>query len=354
MKNLNFLFLITLICFCPIYLSALNPKFDKKAKPAFDSIETIFQKLQDYQQIVITTNFDSLTMNRRSDKGHLAILKATGDGQADLELKLKIRPRGKFRRMKCDFPPVQLDFTKSDLAERGLYQKYDKIKLVTQCKDETGDKQAVLKEYWTYKMYNEVTDSSFRVHQIDLTYQDEIDPKRTIESYAFIIENNKELAHRLNGELVEGVGIKPEAISPLTYHNVLLFNYMVGNTDWQVKLQKNLKLIKHGDSDLYTIVPYDFDFAKIVEPSYVRYATHISNLDANNRAAMDSFKDKESLAACIATFKALQKTGFTCYKNCDKLGSKEKSMMTAYIKSFFKLAKNKQKMEQTFLSDAKP
>lgn len=328
---------------------ASNNIIIKKNELNFDSLETIFQRIQNYSEMEITVNFDSLTINRRKDTEHSAKLVLKGNGQEELSLTTKIRSRGRFRRMKCDWAPMRLNFDKSALKALNLYQKYDKLKLVTHCNQAEADAQVLLKEYWTYKLYNELTDSSFQVHLLKVTYINEADTINKIHSYAILIENNEELAHRLNGELVEGIGISVSSLSPTSYHNVLLFNYMVGNTDWKLKLQKNLKLIKHSNSDLYTIVPYDFDFSKIVDPPYLRINQKIPSLDKYNRAALGYFSNKESLENALVNFNSLRKNSFIRFQKCPLMTNQTKKEMSSYLKSFFKKAKDKEYMEMIFL-----
>jgi len=305
--------------------------------------------MQQYEQVEIVVNFDSLTLNRRKNVEHSAHLTLKRAGQPNLELTTKVRPRGKFRRMKCDLPPIRLNFEKSVLKAMNLYQKYDKLKLVTHCNAKEGAAKYLLKEYWTYKLFNEVTDSSFRVHLLEITFIDAADASRKIESYAFVIENTDEMAHRLNGEIVDGVGILPSAIAPNSYHDAFLFNYMIGNSDWQIKFQKNLKLVKHRNSDLYTMVPYDFDFAELVSPPYLRGSAAATRQDLNHRAA--SATDEANLNSCLNKFQRLRKTGFTCFNKCDKLTSKEKSEMAFYLKSFYKKAKKQAAFVAMFLGE---
>jgi len=339
---------VSIIAFlCVAFLSGKNIHHT----PDFDSLETIFQRIQNYQQIVIIVNFDSLNNNRRSNKEHPAQVVLKGQGQPELKMATKIRPRGRFRRQKCAFMPLRLNFEKTDLKSMNIYQKYDKLKLVTHCGEGEVDGQVVLKEYWTYKLYNEVTDSSFRVHLLDITYINVADTTHKIQSYAFFIENVAELTHRLNGEIVEELGIPSTSLLPNSYQEFLLFNYMVGNTDWTLEIHKNLKIIKHPTSDFFTIVPYDFDFAKIVDSPYLRISKTIPNLDGNNRAAIDQFRDKESLRKCLEKFHLLRKTGFSSFKKCPFLTKQAKKEMAKFLNSFFMHAKNRKYMEKVFLGN---
>ena len=230
-----------------------NSPLSKDIKPAFDSIQTLFQSIQQYERIEIVVNFDSLMAGRRKDTEQVAHITLKRQGQPNLELATKVRPRGKFRRATCDFPPLRLNFEKESLKAMNLYEEYDKLKLVTHCDAKGVAAKFLLKEYWTYKLFNEVTDSSFRVHLLAVTFVDAADSANKIESYAFVIENSDEMAHRLNGELVEGVGISTDAVAPNSYHDALVFNYMIGNSDWRINLQKNLKLVKHRNLSLIHI-----------------------------------------------------------------------------------------------------
>lgn len=347
MKNL----IILTLCFLSSQLLATPSEIlSEGTKPDFDSIQTLFQKIQQYEQLEIVLNFDSLIASRRKDIEHQAELTLKIAGQPDLKMKTKIRPRGRFRRTKCDFPPIRLNFEKPALKAMNLYQKYDKLKLVTHCYAKDVDAKYLLKEYWTYKLYNEVTDSSFRVHLLEVVFKDVVDPTKKIESYAFVIENSDEMAHRLNGELVDAIGTEPKSILPSSYHNALMFNYMIGNSDWQIRLQKNLKLVKHANSDLYTMVPYDFDYSTIVKPPYLKNE-HTTRVSLMESAKIISSIDKALLNQCIDRFKQLRKTSFTCFNKCDKLKVKGKIDMTAYIKSFFKETKRQVEFVDTFLME---
>jgi len=347
MKNNQFL--IILFCLAISATASANAPLFEKAKPDFDSIQTIFQKMGAFQQMELTLNFDSILASRRQDIEYPAKIKLSGANQMDLSLKLKVRPRGKFRRVKCDWPPLRLNFSDTELKGLNVYHKYDKIKLVTHCKNDAVDAQTLLKEYWTYKLFNEVTDKSFRVHLMEITYVDAADASRTMESYAFVIENNKEMAHRMNGELVEDLGIRPEVLDMAPYQDMVLFNYMIGNEDWKLDVQKNLKLVRHKNSALLTIVPYDFDCSKIVNPDYLGHLSRTYSLEKNHPVFSGTFEDKASLEEHLQKFKRLEQNEFYSFKSCELLQKAEKYNMKALLKAFFKVLKNKKKVADMFL-----
>lgn len=316
---------------------------------SFSSIKTVFQTLQTYDKIVITTNLDSLMQNKRSDREQKAMIHLSTTDKADLALPIQIQKRGKSRRMMCDLPPLKLNFSKQILDSLGLFAAYDKLKLVTHCSLASDSEQLLLKEFWTYRLYNEVTTNSFKVQLYEITYIHSLDAARTINSYAFVIENNAEMAHRIGGQLVDSSGIAHHQLTPTSYHHALLFNYMIGNTDWQVKVQQNLKLVQHPKDTLLTLVPYDFDYAKIVDAPYMKPYAKGKIVDPDNRYALGKFDNRESLVATIQHFQALRKTGFKCYKQCLFLKGKEKGKMSYYMQTFFQAIKKDKQMAKTFL-----
>ena len=99
------------------------------------------------------------------------------------------------------------------------------------------------------------------------------------------------------------------------------------------------------------VVPYDFDFAALVSPPYLRVSGADSRLAIHHKATLDSSINKLLLQECLDKFKRLQKTGFTCFKQCDKLKGQEKAEMTAYIRSFFKKTKKQDQFIALFLGE---
>ena len=56
-----------------------------------------------------------------------------GDGGETARLVVSIRTRGNFRRQYCQFPPLQLNFKKSQVKTT-LFAGQDKLKVVAPCK----------------------------------------------------------------------------------------------------------------------------------------------------------------------------------------------------------------------------
>ena len=168
-----------------------------------DYSSTIFQKIVEdkVSTIKILTDFDLLLNNRRKNieqNAHISLVSTDGK---KLNMSVKIRVRGVYRRIVCEqMPPLRLNFEDKDLDSLGLNPEFDKLKLVTHCIESEDSEQVLLREYWAYKLYNQVTPNSFKVHLVKVVYINTQNKKEQIEKLAFIIENNNELADRIGVE----------------------------------------------------------------------------------------------------------------------------------------------------------
>jgi hypothetical protein len=113
--------------------------------------------------VTITAPFEEIidTRSLEEELPGTFVYRDSASGE-DVSLDIKIRARGKFRRQKenCAFPPLRLNFRKSNTT---LFANSDKLKLVTHCRSRSNSyEQTVYKEYLAYRILNVLTDWSFR------------------------------------------------------------------------------------------------------------------------------------------------------------------------------------------------
>jgi hypothetical protein len=84
-----------------------------------------------------------------------------------LNRKVTIKYRGESRYERCSFPQMRVTFKKPvyEVSDSGRIKK---IKLVNQCNRGSSFEEFVIRECLVYKMYNVLTDTSYRVRLIDL------------------------------------------------------------------------------------------------------------------------------------------------------------------------------------------
>ncbi|MDV7394045.1 hypothetical protein RZS08_21880, partial [Arthrospira platensis SPKY1] len=90
-----------------------------------------------------------------------------------------------------------------------------------------------------------------------------------IRRYGILLEEIEELGQRFGLEECNNCyGVDPDQLDAVTENLMCVFQYMIGNTDWDINMVRNIKLLMPADSSRFIPVPYDFDFAGFVSPSY--------------------------------------------------------------------------------------
>ena len=211
----------------------------------------------------------STLLSERSETGYLPGVFSYRDANgAKVDLDIGIRARGNFRRRNCDFPPVTVNFSRSQVAGT-LFDGQNKLKMVVHCKITRQYEQAVVREYLAYRMLNTLTDLSFRVRLLQVVWTDSEERTGTIVRSAFLIEDSDRLAARTGLEEIEIEGTGVDALEPDYLNLVSLFQYLAGNVDFSPiagsggECCHNHAMFENGDGALVAI-PYDFDFAGIV------------------------------------------------------------------------------------------
>ncbi|MBN2666899.1 MAG: hypothetical protein JXR67_10335 [Bacteroidales bacterium] len=194
------------------------------------------------------------------------LLYHTPDGKTQI-FDVKVRARGDFRRNPeiCSFPPLRINFKKKEV-ENTIFMNEDKLKLVTPCQRE----EDVLEEYLIYKMYNRVTDLSLNVRLVRISYYDTSTEIELFERYSFFIEDDDRLAERFHAKKFEGF-LTPFDLERENFRIMSIFQYMIGNKDWFITSRRNVIILKPEDTTKALLaVPYDFDFAGLIDASYTK------------------------------------------------------------------------------------
>jgi hypothetical protein len=188
------------------------------------------------------------------------------DGKSE-KFSVKVMTRGHFRRNPetCSFPPLWVNFKKKEV-DNTVFDNQDKLKLVTPCQDE----EDVIQEYTIYKMYNEVTDLSMKARLARIMYIDTRTGKELFNKYSFFLEDKEHVAKR-NEATYKDRFLTPFDLNRENFMKMAVFEYMIGNKDWYVSSRKNVIVMQPKDSTQALLaVPYDFDFAAIIDASYTK------------------------------------------------------------------------------------
>jgi hypothetical protein len=214
-----------------------------------------------------------------------------------ISIPIKIKQRGHFRRTvaNCTYPPLLLNFSKEDTPTQSMFYKQNKLKLVTPCQGE----KYVVREYLVYKLYNLISDKSFKSRLVKVTYEDTERKKISDPLYGILLEDEQHLASRNETTLIEGRVFKPDQTQPDDFLKMAVFQYLIGNTDWSVQFYQNIKLIGANADIPPSAVPYDFDHAGIVGAPYALPAPELM---------LSSTKERRYRGYCLSDLTKLNST----------------------------------------------
>jgi len=219
-----------------------------------------------------TLTADFRTVNKERDPGSTrrfpAVLRIAGDDGQDRSIPVKLRTRGHFRLMSrnCSFVPLRVEFPRQE-AEGTVFEGAGSLKLGTHCEDDQDYEQYTLREYLAYRIFNLLTPRSFRARLAKATHVDSTSGKTLATRYAMFIESEGDVARRLEGRIVPLPRTLFRDLDPETLTLMMLFEYMIGNTDFSIFALHNVRLVQDQARVLHPI-PYDFDLAGVVNARY--------------------------------------------------------------------------------------
>ena len=298
-------------------------------------------------------NIDIGKLTRTSDKPeYLPATFSCKIADSTISEQIRVIARGHIRKEICYLPPVKLNFHNESSPK--LYP-LNSLKMVCTCFENSNGDQLLLKEYLVYKIFNLITDISFRVRLLDLSYEDVNPKKKTYVGHAFLVESDKALAKRNDCEELKNTRSHSEYTNRNQMTIVAIFQYMIGNTDFGVSVNHNIILIQPAkDSTARPIVvPYDFDYAGIVD---AYYAVPNEGLDIENvrqRLYRGFARTEEELNEAIAIFNKQKEKIYSLIRSFDLLTEKNRKNIIDYLDDFYKTINNNSQVKTIFIQQAR-
>lgn len=262
-----------------------------------DSTKKSFHLFKDDKLIEISLRFDLTTYFRTKPQDEYLKAGITFHlSKTDsINREIRLKTRGVFRNQYCRFPPIELNFKKSDFGYSDL-NRITKIKLVPQCNTGKDKEDYVLREYLAYKLFNVLTDTSFRVRLLIVNYIDTQKDRKPIKQYGFFIEPVEMLVSRTNCIQIKSTTLNQKSIIPRIMDRLAIFNFMIGNYDWSVPGLHNILVIKpleYETQGQLIAVPHDFDWTGLVNASYAIPAEIIGTENVRERLFLGVCRSKE-------------------------------------------------------------
>jgi hypothetical protein len=264
------------------------------------------------------------------------------------KLTVRLRPRGKSRRLMCDFPPLKLKFDKDELLANGI-QQFNDFKLVTHCIEGDAKSEALIKkEYLVYQLCNKMTPYSFNAKLVRITYKNKGSSFKKMTHLGILIEDAESLANRNNCEVTASKVINLDSMHTNHEKIASMFQYMIGNADWSYMMGRNMELIR--TSERFVIpVPYDFDYAGLVKAHYARANAALGQKTVLDRVYLGNAKHFNELVSMISYFKTKKEELLTTIEGFEELSNENRQEMKDYILDFYAIIESRERVEKEML-----
>jgi len=339
-SNFTRAFLLAIVCWCAL------PRLHAQLAP-----QSVFDLLtaDEGATIVLDIDIDSILKYRKTVQYFPGVLRSGPEFQYDF--KVEVRPRGKFRRKRCEMPPLKLKFKKSSLSKHNL-DTLNEIKLVLPCADDPASEELVIREYIAYRIYESLSPYSVRARLINLEMKSSKGKGTPQKMIAILVEHEEQVAKRLNGTVHQEWGLKAEQMNTDQVALMLCFEYLIGNTDFDVSaFRNNLQFIPAGDTKVITI-PFDFDFSGLVSAPYASPNSETPLKNVRDRCMMTNDIPVESHQKALETIR-LHQTEILALCQNNGLRKKTITEMTNYLNHFFTSSADKQDLPAVLTMPAK-
>lgn len=306
---------------------------------------------EDPVAFTLTADFKTINKDRdpKSKKQYPAELSIAGGAGA---IPIKLNARGHVRRMArtCDNVPLKIEFPE-DKVGGTIFDGQDSLKLVVQCRNAGAFEQFLLREYLAYRVMNLITPQSFRARLARVSY---IDPsgKPIGERYGMLLEDDSDVAKRMLGRTVELPRVLFKDLHAETLDTMMLFEYMIGSTDFSIYALHNVVFVQKPDRSLHS-VPYDFDMAGLVSPPYAIPDKRLPIQSVKDRLYRGPCRTQEQLESALAPFRAQKDRMLALPDTIPDLSKGSVNDAKNYLEDFYEAIKDPKDVKRLFVDGCK-
>ena len=264
----------------------------------------------DILDVTIRAPFTTIMRDRWVDEDQPATLTYNDAESGEVTVELGIRARGRFRRQPttCKWAPLRLNFNKPSVKGT-VFAGSNKMKLVTHCrKGSVVYSQALLSEHLAYRIFNLLTDASFRVRLMRVTYVDTDKNDRENTAFAFIIEHKKQVARRIGLKVNDTPSTEINFLDGPHTNLSSLYQFLIGNTDFSPIRAAPGETCCHNyvlfgaENGSILPIPYDFDMSGIVNAPHSAPSANFNLRNVRQRLYRGRCANNEHVATSVQTF----------------------------------------------------
>jgi hypothetical protein len=322
---------------------------DGKTAPLFTS--------HDLVEVTITAPFKQIMRDRSLEEETQGTFVYQDPEVGEVTLDIGIRTRGHFRRRSevCPFAPLRLNFRKT---KGTLFARSDKMKLVTHCRSRISRyTQVILREYIAYRVLNLLSDDSFRVRLLKVTYVESTDGGFVDDNYAFLIEHHEQLSKRIGLERNPAERSSIPDLDPAYTNLVSLFQFLLGNTDFSPIQARPGEPCCHNHVLMGTepgamlSIPYDFDMTGFVSAPHARPNDRFGLRNVRERLYRGRCVNNANLDASLQRAREQREAIYGLVEATPGMSSSSIKRAKSYLDSFYKLIDSPRQVERHIIGE---
>ena len=336
-----------------MFLASLTYAADKEKKtaPLFES--------NDLLEITIRGPFTTIMRERSRDEDMPGTLTYRDPEAGDMTVELGIRTRGRYRHQSrvCPWAPLRLDMKKST-AKETVFKDSNKLKLVTHCRNGASRyTQSLLAEHLAYRIFNQVTDNSFRVRLLRVTYVDTDKGDRERTEFAFLIEHRNQVAERIGLDVNGAESIEVDQLNGAHLNLASMFQYLIGNTDFSPIRAASGEPCCHNNvlfgeqKGAIEVIPYDFDMSGIVDARYATPNPKFKLRNVRERLYRGRCVNNQYLEASKQAFIDHKQAIYDLARNDEHFSNGTRKKTVGYIDLFYEVIENPKKFQAKIVDE---
>jgi hypothetical protein len=282
-----------------------------------------------------------------SDKTYPAkiVLAQGASGEQTIPVQIRTRGHSRLKRDFCSFAPLRIVFPENPRGT--VFEGQKSLKLGVHCRDVGSYPEYTLREYPVYRMFNLLTANSFRARLAQVRYVEAKNGKTT-ERGGLFIEDDDDLARRLGGRISDSSGPNEAKLDFGMTALTTIFEYLIGNTDVSIRTLHNIRIVLRPDGSRLP-VPYDFDYAGVVDAVYAQPHPLLQIASVRERLYLGPCQPPPLLNLYVSRIRAARESLLGIYDTVPMLSDKYRADAKKYLDDFFRKTADPSGVKKAFI-----
>ena len=292
----------------------------------------------------------------KTHQGRLTYIAARGE---TIDLEVRIIRRGKSRLETCSVPMLTLELVADQIAGT-IFEGNRVMHLTAQCQAQPSFLQFMMLEYLSYRVFSVVSEHGLGARPLSIEYQ-EGESRRRRPSFAFLVEDIGLAAQRQGFVWRHPESVEISTLDPHAGSLFVLFQYLLGNTDWSLLYgpsgepccHNSAILARAGQTTGLVPIPFDLDSSGLVGAPYASPNETLGIRSTRQRLYRGFCQQTPFLEGAIARFNAAEAEIRALFEASAELKSISRKGTRKYLDRFYETINDPQKLAEKIVADCR-